>query len=96
MAYHLPSDLDDRPVTIDGAGTLGRRIATVFAAGGTDVRIFDLVAEQRAAARDYAAAHTEQFKHTLGVDAPRTGRVEASDDLAAAVTDAWRRAETQP
>src|SRR5688500_16711566 len=32
MPYSLPDDVDQRPVTIDGVGTLGRRIATVFAA----------------------------------------------------------------
>ena len=36
MPYTLPSDVDERPVTIVGAGTLGRRIAAMFAAGGTD------------------------------------------------------------
>jgi 3-hydroxyacyl-CoA dehydrogenase len=41
MSYTLPSDVDDRPIAIDGAGTLGRRIAS-YAAGGTDVRIFDV------------------------------------------------------
>jgi hypothetical protein len=33
MAYTLPEDVDRRPVAIDGAGTLGRRIAAVYAAG---------------------------------------------------------------
>jgi 3-hydroxybutyryl-CoA dehydrogenase len=47
MPYALPADADERPVVIDGAGTLGRRIAAVYAAGGSDVRIFDLSAEQR-------------------------------------------------
>lgn len=44
MPYTLPTDVDERPVVIDGAGTLGRRIALVYAAGGSDVRIFDLSA----------------------------------------------------
>ena len=26
MSYTLPSDVDDRPIAIDGAGVLGRRI----------------------------------------------------------------------
>jgi 3-hydroxybutyryl-CoA dehydrogenase len=56
MSHTLPDDIDQRPVLIDGAGTLGRRIASVFAAGGSDVRIFDLSAEQREAARDYVKA----------------------------------------
>jgi phosphoglycerate dehydrogenase-like enzyme len=52
MVFTLAADVDQRPVVIDGAGTLGRRIATVYTAGGSDVRIFDLSAEQREAARD--------------------------------------------
>jgi hypothetical protein len=29
MVFTLPADVDERPVVIDGAGTLGRRIAAV-------------------------------------------------------------------
>jgi 3-hydroxybutyryl-CoA dehydrogenase len=57
MPYTLPADVDERPVVIDGAGTLGRRIAAVYSGGGSDVRIFDLSAEQREAARDYVEEH---------------------------------------
>src|SRR5829696_10324796 len=57
MVFTLAADVDQRPVVIDGAGTLGRRIATVYTAGGSDVRIFDLSAEQREAARDYVEEH---------------------------------------
>ena len=60
MVFTLPADVDQRPVVIDGAGTLGRRIASVYAAGGSDVRIFDLSAEQRKAARDYAEEQLAQ------------------------------------
>ena len=35
MPYTLPADVDERPVVIDGAGTLGRRIAAVYAGGGS-------------------------------------------------------------
>ena len=31
MTYTLPADVDERPVLIDGAGTLGRWIAAVYA-----------------------------------------------------------------
>jgi 3-hydroxyacyl-CoA dehydrogenase len=41
MPYTLPNDVDERPVVIDGAGTLGRRLAAVYIASGSDVRIFD-------------------------------------------------------
>jgi hypothetical protein len=33
MVFTLPADVDQRPVVIDGAGTLGRQIASVYAAG---------------------------------------------------------------
>jgi 3-hydroxyacyl-CoA dehydrogenase len=36
MSYTLPSEVDARPVAVVGAGILGRRIAAMFAAGGTD------------------------------------------------------------
>jgi 3-hydroxybutyryl-CoA dehydrogenase len=38
MPYTLWADVDERPVVIDGAGTLGRRITAVYAGGGSDVR----------------------------------------------------------
>ena len=36
MSDLLPADVDERPVVIDGVGTLGRRIAAVYVAGGSD------------------------------------------------------------
>ena len=76
MAYALPADVDERPVVIDGAGTLGRRIAAVYSAGGSDVRIFDPSAEQREAARNYVEEHLAETQQTLGLHpAPtRAGR----------------------
>jgi 3-hydroxybutyryl-CoA dehydrogenase len=81
MAYSLPEDVNERPVTIAGAGTLGRRIAAVFAAGGTDVRIFDTSAEQREAGRDYIEQNVADVRQALDLHPDRTGRVEATDDL---------------
>jgi hypothetical protein len=49
----------------------GDGIAAMFTAGGTDVRVLDLSAEQRAAAR---------WKEARS-DAPRCGAVEAAADL---------------
>jgi 3-hydroxybutyryl-CoA dehydrogenase len=89
MPYTLPSDVDERPVVIDGAGTLGRRIAAVYAGGGSDVRIFDLSAEQREAARDYVEEHVAETQQVLGLHPARRGRVELSDDLQEAVADGW-------
>jgi 3-hydroxybutyryl-CoA dehydrogenase len=96
MAYSLPEDLDQRPVTIAGAGTLGRRIATVFAAGGSDVRVFDTSAEQLEAGRDHVEQHVAEVQDALELRPGRTGRVDVADDLARAVDRAWLVVESVP
>jgi 3-hydroxybutyryl-CoA dehydrogenase len=95
MSYRLPDDVDARPIAIDGAGTLGRRIATVFAAGGTDVRIFDVSAGQREAALAYVEQHLEGTKAALGSSGP-SGCVTAFDDLGETVRGAWMVVEAVP
>jgi 3-hydroxybutyryl-CoA dehydrogenase len=95
MAYTPPTDLDQRPVAIQGAGTLGRRIAAMLAAGGADVRIFDPSEEQREAARAYASERAAQPGAKVDVAVP-PGSVEATDDLAAAVRGAWMVVEAVP
>jgi 3-hydroxybutyryl-CoA dehydrogenase len=96
MPYTLSADIDERPVVIDGAGTLGRRIAAVYAAGGSDVRIFDLSAEQREAARDYVEEHLAQTQQTLRLHPARRGRVELYDSLQEAVASRWMVIEAVP
>ena len=96
MPYTIPPDMDERPVVIVGAGTLGRQIAAMYAAGGTEVRIFDLSAQQRDAARRYAAAQAEELRSKLNLDAPRLGTVQAVEELAAAVRGAWMVIEAVP
>jgi 3-hydroxybutyryl-CoA dehydrogenase len=95
MPYTLPADVDERPVVIDGAGTLGRRIAAVYAGSGSDV-LFDLSAEQREAARDYVEEHVAETQQTLGLHPARRGQVEVSDDLQEAVAGAWMVIEAVP
>jgi 3-hydroxybutyryl-CoA dehydrogenase len=96
MSYTLPDDVDQRPVLIDGAGALGRRIASVYAAGGSHVRIFDLSAEQRESAAGYVAAHLATTQQTLDLHPARPGTVEAVDDLAAGARGAWMIIEAVP
>lgn len=96
MSYTLPSDVDERPIAIDGAGVLGRRIASVFAAGGTDVRIFDVSQAQREAARDYTEEHMQRVKRALNLTASPSGQVSLFDDLAQAVRGAWMVIEAIP
>jgi 3-hydroxybutyryl-CoA dehydrogenase len=96
MPYTLSADVDERPISIVGAGTLGRRLALVYAAGGSDVQIFDLSAEQREAARDYVEEHVTQTQQTLGLHPARRGWVEVSDDLQEAVAGGWMVIEAVP
>ena len=89
MPYTLPDDVDERPVAIVGAGTLGRRIATACVAGGADVRVFDISDEHRRAAGAFISDHVGAFTSALGLDPPRTAGVQLADDLQDAVAGAW-------
>jgi len=89
MAYSLPDDVDQRPVAVDGAGTLGRRIAAVYAAGSSDVRLFDTSADQREAGRRYVEDHIAEVQQELDLRPARTGDLEVTDDLSQAVDGAW-------
>jgi 3-hydroxybutyryl-CoA dehydrogenase len=96
MAYPLPNDVDARPITIVGAGTLGRRIAAMYAAGGSEVRIVDPAEVQRASARDFVSANAEDIRRRLRLRADRVGAVETVSDLVEAVPGAWMVIETVP
>jgi 3-hydroxybutyryl-CoA dehydrogenase len=96
MAYTLPDDVDARPITIVGAGTLGRRIAAMYAAGGSEVRIVDPAEDQRAAARDFVSANADDIRRRLRLEADRVGAVETMSDLVEAVPGAWMVIEAVP
>ena len=81
MTYTLPDDVDARPVTIIGAGTLGRRIAAMYAAGGSEVRIVDPAEDQRASAQDFVSANADDIRRRLRLEADRVGAVETVSDL---------------
>ncbi len=92
MSFTLPTDIASRPVTVIGAGTLGRRIALMFAAHGAEVRIHDLSEEQRRAAVDYIT----QNLPALASSGVGPGRVLDQADVADAVRDAWLVIEAVP
>jgi 3-hydroxybutyryl-CoA dehydrogenase len=96
MAYTLPDDVDARPIAIIGAGTLGRRIAAMYAAGGSDVRIVDPADDQRAATRDFVSANAEDIRRRLRLEADRVGTVETVSDLVGAVPGAWMVIDAVP
>jgi 3-hydroxybutyryl-CoA dehydrogenase len=94
MSFKVPTDFPARPVAVVGAGTLGRRIALVFAAHGSEVKIYDLAEAQRQAAVDFVSQNLTSWADQLtGVE---PGQVSAEADLAAAVNDAWLVIEAIP
>jgi 3-hydroxybutyryl-CoA dehydrogenase len=94
MADVLATDLAQRPMAIIGAGTLGRRIALMLATQGGEVHIFDVVAEQRAAAVAYVERELPAVVEHVPGGAP--GRVIASPELTEAVAGAWLVVECLP
>src|SRR5450756_2854713 len=89
MPYALPTDVDERPVTVIGGGTLGRRIAMMFAAGGSRVRLFSRSADSREAASRFVDEHASDVRDRLGLFAGSPGTVELFDELTPAVATAW-------
>lgn len=94
MSFTPPARHQDRPVAVIGAGTLGRRIALMFATRGGLVRIYDPAAEAGEAACAYVARELPEVVKTI--DGGRLGTVEAVTDLAPALADAWLVIEAVP
>jgi 3-hydroxybutyryl-CoA dehydrogenase len=94
MSFNVPTDFASRPVAVIGAGTLGRRIAVMFAAHGAQVRIHDLAEAQRNAAVEYVSQNLPGLADRLTDVVP--GRVSANADIAEAVHDAWLVVEAVP
>jgi 3-hydroxybutyryl-CoA dehydrogenase len=87
-------DIRERPVAVIGAGTLGRRIALMFASRGGTVRIFAPRAVQRADAVDYVAENLPQVVADRGFG--EVGRAAAAGSLEEALDDAWLVVESVP
>jgi 3-hydroxybutyryl-CoA dehydrogenase len=81
-------------MAVIGAGTLGRRIALMFAAHGAAVRIHDLAEAQRHAAVEYVSQNLSGL--TDGLTGVVPGRVSAEADIAEAVHNAWLVVEAVP
>ena len=94
MSYNLPTNFANRPVAVVGAGTLGRRIALMFAADGADVRIYDLAEDQRSAAVGFVTQNLPALAEQLKDVVP--GQVSADADLGDAVRNAWLVIEAIP
>ncbi|HME14818.1 MAG TPA: 3-hydroxyacyl-CoA dehydrogenase family protein [Mycobacterium sp.] len=87
-------DIRNRPVAVIGAGTLGRRIALMFATRGGTVRIFAPRAEQRASAVQYV---TETLpKVVADREFGEVGSAVGTGSLEEALDDAWLVVESVP
>ncbi|MBV9319570.1 MAG: 3-hydroxyacyl-CoA dehydrogenase family protein [Mycobacterium sp.] len=94
MTSNVPTNFASRPVAVIGAGTLGRRIALMFAGHGAEVKIYDLAEAQCHAAVDYVSQNISALVgQRTGVVA---GRVSADADLGDAVRNAWLVIEAVP
>ncbi|WP_096285338.1 3-hydroxyacyl-CoA dehydrogenase family protein [Mycobacterium ahvazicum] len=87
-------DIKDRPVAVIGAGTLGRRIALMFATRGGTVRIYARRKEQRDEAIEYVAQALPKVLADRGFG--EVGVVTATASLDEALDDAWLAVESVP
>jgi 3-hydroxybutyryl-CoA dehydrogenase len=87
--YALPSDVDQRPVLVIGAGTLGARIVLMFAAGGSPVRIYNRTRHRAETAKAFVEEHLPQTRDALGLTGAPEGAVEVVLEPDQAVSGAW-------
>ena len=94
MTFRLPENIATRPITILGAGTLGRRIALMLATRGAEVRLY----ARSAATRDAGVAFArEQLPAVLAkLPGSSAGTIVGVDDEATALKDAWIIVESVP
>jgi 3-hydroxybutyryl-CoA dehydrogenase len=87
-------DIQHRPVAVIGAGTLGRRIALMFASRGGTVRIHARRAEQLAAATQYVTENLPNVLQARGFG--EAGVATAALSLEEALDNAWLVVESVP
>lgn len=87
-------DIQHRPVAVIGAGTLGRRIALMFASRGGTVRIYARRTEQLASATQYVIEALPKVVKDRGFG--ELGVVTATTSLAEALDGAWLAIESAP
>lgn len=87
-------DIRNRPVAVIGAGTLGRRIALMFASRGGPVHIYARRKEQLAEAEQYVAENLSRVIDGRAFGEP--GIVTTTTSLADALDGAWLAVESAP
>ncbi|MFV0301466.1 MAG: 3-hydroxyacyl-CoA dehydrogenase family protein [Paracoccus sp. (in: a-proteobacteria)] len=94
MSIAIPTNIDNRPIAVVGAGTLGSRIALIMATQGAEVRISDPNEEARA--RGVAFANDSLAKLVEATPEGKAGRIVGAATLEDAVRDAWIVFEAVP
>ena len=95
MPYkHTFEDIQHRPVAVIGAGTLGRRIALMFASRGGTARIYGRRTEQLGSATRYVIEALPKVVKDRGFG--ELGVVTATTSLAEALDGAWLAVESAP
>jgi 3-hydroxybutyryl-CoA dehydrogenase len=87
-------DIQNRPVAVIGAGTLGRRIALMFASRGGIVRVHARRAEQRAEATQYVTETLPKVVADRGFG--EVGVVTTTGSLEEALDGTWLAVESAP
>jgi 3-hydroxybutyryl-CoA dehydrogenase len=87
-------DIRSRPVAVIGAGTLGRRIALMFASRGGAVKIYARREEQLISATQYVAEGLPGVIENRGFGEP--GAATGTTSLAEALDGAWLAVESAP
>jgi 3-hydroxybutyryl-CoA dehydrogenase len=87
-------EIAHRPVAVIGAGTLGRRVALMFASRGGTVRIYGRRAEQLADATQYVSETLPTLREDREFGEP--GVATATTSLAEALDGAWLVVESAP
>jgi 3-hydroxybutyryl-CoA dehydrogenase len=87
-------DIRDRPVAVVGAGTLGRRVALMFASRGGTVRIHARRPEQLAGATQYVTQDLPRVLQGRGFG--EVGVAVGTSSLEEALDDAWLVVESVP
>jgi len=91
---HTFEDIRNRPVAVVGAGTLGRRVALMFASRGGSVRIYARRAEQRAEATQYVSQTLPAVVAKRG--SGQVGSATGTGSLEGALDGAWLVVESVP
>ncbi len=94
MNYSPPTNIENRPIVIFGAGTLGRRIALTYSTRGGVVRLYDISEGPLTAAKKFIEEQLPALLKSRPASQPAT--VEYVTDLQSAVKDAWYIVESVP